>query len=251
MSASLAALQERFLASVLDGAPLADRVEPEDAVDFYRASVAANLRAALAAAYPVVSRLVGDAFFAEAARAYAAYSPSRSGDLHGFGARFATFFERYGPAASLAYLPDVARLEWAIHECVHADDARAIDLAGLAAIPESEHARLRVSLAPAVRCIRSPYPVHAIWQANQPHRDGVPERTDGADCVLVRRAGVEAVVERLDSDACALLEAFASGRTLERAIDALGGAGERFPALLAGWCADGVIAGFQLDPTDA
>ena len=245
MSASLAALQERFLAAVLDGSPLVDRIAPPDAVDFYRGSVAANLRAALSAAYPVVARLVGESFFAEAARGYAADSPSCSGDLHRFGGRFAGFLERYPPAHGLAYLADVARLEWAVHECLHACDMPAVDLTAISALPESEHGGLRVRVAPAVRHMRSAWPVQAIWEANQPGRDGTAERIEGPDCVLVRRAALEGVVERLDADAYACFEALAAGESLERAIDALGEGGDRFPALLAQWCAGGVIAGFE------
>jgi hypothetical protein len=243
-------MQQRFLAAVLDEAPLADAVDPPDAVAFYRATVRSNHRAALASTYPVVERLVGAAFFAEAARAYGAAHPSVGGDLHRFGDCFATFLEGYDPARSLAYLPDVARLEWAVHESAHAADAPPFDFAALAAVAEDEQGALRVRLAPAARWLAAEHPVVAIWQANQPDRDGSPDRTEGADRVLVHRVGTDVVVETLDAHAWELLAALAAGASLEHATAALGAQSASLPSLLARWIAGGVIAAFERDAAD-
>ena len=89
-------------------------------LQIYRNNVALNLTGALEAAYPVVRRLVGEEFFRYAAARYIARHPSRSGDLHEFGESFPAFLETFGPVAGLVYLPDVARLEWAIHQVFHA-----------------------------------------------------------------------------------------------------------------------------------
>src|SRR2546423_667622 len=99
---SLAARQREALAAIFG------EREPVPPWDVYRRNVLANLRGALAATYPVVARLVGSAFFDEAARRYALACPSASGDLNDYGASFADFLERYEQARSLAYLPDVA-----------------------------------------------------------------------------------------------------------------------------------------------
>lgn len=244
MSAPLAALQARFLEALLDGAELPDRVAPRDAVDFYRSNVHANLRAALAAAYPVVERLVGAPFFTEMARAYASRVPSAQGDLHGHGARLAEFVADYGPARSLAYLPDVARLEWAVHESAAAIDAGPFDAASLARLPAEDHPRMRVRLAPSVRRIDSMHAVVAIWEANQPGRDGTPGR-DGAELALVHRPAFDVNVRRIDAASARLIDALAHGRTLAEAADALGDEAERLPALLSQWMAEGVIAAFE------
>jgi hypothetical protein len=250
VSAHLAAIQERILAAVLDGTSLVDATAPEDGIDFYRASVAATLRESLAATCPVVERLVGAAFFGEAASAYAREHPSASGDLHRFGEAFAEFLERYAPARSLPYLPDVARLEWAIHESAHAADPRDFDFEALSRVAQSERPALRARLAPPVRLVRSPWPVLAIWEANQPGREGVPDRTDGPDHLVVRREqGV--TVTRIDAEAWDLLRALALGEPLERAASMLGAHAERLPALLAEWTAGAVIEGFHHEVTAA
>src|SRR5205085_2247436 len=123
---------------------------------------------ALSATYPVVRRLVGAAFFDEAARRHALAVPSTSGDLSRYGVGFAAFLEAYEPARELRYLPDVARLEWALHECDQAADAAGLDLATLAGVAPGEEGRVRLALHPAVRLVASEYPVLSIWEANQP-----------------------------------------------------------------------------------
>jgi hypothetical protein len=244
MSTALAALQGRFVDALLGDADLADRVAPPDALAFYRTNVQVNLRAALASAYPVVERLVGAPFFAELSRSYARRFPSARGDLHGFGAGLATFLEGYAPAATLPYLPDVARLEWAVHESASSQDAEPFDAAALARVPAEAQGALCVRLAPAVRRIDSRHPIVAIWEANQPDRDGAPAR-EGPERALVWRPGPDVKVERIDTCAAGFLDALARGRALEDAIDALGGEAGRLSALLSRWTAEGVIAAFE------
>jgi hypothetical protein len=241
---SLRTLQERFLDAVLADAPL-EGVAPADALDVYRRNARVNHQAALAAAYPVVRRLVGDAFFAEAARRYVRASPASSGDLHGYGASLPSFLEAYGPAQGLAYLPDVARLEWAVHESFHAADAPGFDFEALGRLAPDAHGALRFRLDPDVRLVASRYPVLAIWEANQPPRDGSPDRAEGADCVLVRREGFEAIPRAIDATAWRFLDALRRGSPLEEASDALGAAARSLPALLAHWISVGVIGGFE------
>jgi hypothetical protein len=209
---ALAALQRDFARSVLDAATDAD-----EGVAIYRSSVAANFAAALAATYPVVARLVGATFFAEAARRYVASTPSRSGDLADLGAGFAQFLASYPHAASLAYLADVARLEWACHESERAPEPAPFDFTTLAGVPPEAHGEIRFVLHPAVRLLESPFPIAAIHGANAPDRDGTPDRTQGADFVLVRRVEARAVVESLPEGEWRFLESVARGETLRKA----------------------------------
>jgi len=212
-------------------------------VAIYRRNLFANLGNALAATYPVVQRLVGEAFCREAARQYVLAQPSTSGDLNDYGASFAAFLGAYRHAASLSYLPDVARLEWACHESYGAADAPALDLASLAGVGPDDQARIRFRLHPSVRLLRSGHPVAAIWHANQPAADGTPRRVEGEDHVIVhRREGVVAV-DAVEPSLWRLASSFARGETLEMAGEA---AGESLGPDLARLAADGLIAGFSL-----
>lgn len=94
-------------------------------LEVYRANVRAGRLSALRAAYPVVEALVGSEFFEALARAHAQEQGSTNGDLNRFGQHFARFLQGFEPVRSqsdLAYLPDVAQLEWAAHQAESAPE---------------------------------------------------------------------------------------------------------------------------------
>jgi hypothetical protein len=245
---TLAELQRDFAAALYaPGSPADSRLA------IYQRNVLANLHNALAETYPVVRRLVGEPFFREAATRFARDAPSASGDLNMFGAGFAVFLEGYPYARDLPYLPDVARLEWACHECFNGPDPVPFDFSALARVPSERQGEIRFTLHPAVRAIASPHPVMALWEANQPERDGTPVRASGPDHVLVRRDGLEVRLRLVEEHEYAFLARLAKGATLEDAIEAADPA--HVEALLgeglARFAADGVIAGFSAPESEA
>jgi len=242
---SLRDTQARFLQDILGDAPL------DEGRAVYRRNVEANLGGALAAAYPVVRRLVGHAFFDEAAAQFARTHPSRSGDLHRFGAEFAEFLGGYPHAAGLPYLPDVARLEWAVAQSFHAADPGRVDFARLAGVPEDDRVRVRFSLQAGAHLIASEHPIAAIWEANQPDGDGTPERS-GSERVLVYRDGLAVRVRPLGPLEWRFLEAVAGGTGMET-IAGDESLAPALGALLVEWTANQVIDAFELPagPTSA
>ena len=122
----------------------------------YRRNITVNLSSALALTYPVVERVVGAAFFREAARAHALLEPSRSGDLNDYGANFADFVDSYAHAATMPYLSDLARLEWQLQVLALMSDTstpEAIKAAPFAVLASTPADR---SLSPARASMRLP-----------------------------------------------------------------------------------------------
>jgi hypothetical protein len=240
---TLAHIQRDFIQALFDDTPA------DAGLETYRRTVHANLRGALASVYPVVLRLVGEAFFAEAARLHARAMPSTSGDLNDYGARFAEFLAAYPHASGLAYLPDVARLEWALHESHGAAEAPMCDFTALASVPPESRGRIRLRLHPAVRLLESSHPILAIWEANQPERDGTPQRVAGPDRVRVRRDEGATLPELVGELEWTLLAAIARGATLDEAATDLGDAAADFlgPALLR-LATSGVVCSFDVAP---
>ena len=198
-------------------------VAAERRLQVYRNNLYASLGAALAAVYPVVARLVGEAFFRQLARAYVARHPSTSGNLHAFGDRFPAFLRAQASLGDLPYLADVATLEWASHEVYHESDGADFDLTSFAQVPAEAQARIRLHLQLATRFVVSPYPVLAIWKANQSSDDeGVtPVALDeGGVRLLVARAGFEVEFRALGRGEDRWLRRLAEGRTLPVALQA-------------------------------
>jgi uncharacterized protein len=224
---SLLEQQREFAAALL--APAAS--SPRMAV--YRANVHANWSGALAGAYPVARRIIGEAFFDAMTRDYARAFPSTSGDLHEYGARLALFLTAYAEAQDLPYLPDVARLEWLAHRAHYAADAAPFDLSR----------PTEVRLAPACALLESHWPLARIWEAHQ--EGGDPAAVDlqaGPDRVLVRRKGWRVTVSTLRPGEHRFLERLGAGlgAALEEAVAADVAFDPR--AALAFWVNEGVIA---------
>ena len=230
---TLRELQSEFRGALLDGRDgepagaisaeiLADGLSPESRLAVYRHHVFTTLTSVLKETYPVVARLVGEDFFAYAADAFVRRHPPSAPCLFEYGAGFAEFLASFPPSRDLAYLPDVARLEWAMHAAPDAEEARAIDLEGLREIHPDSLGGVTLRLEPSLTLLSSPWPVDRIWHANQSGAD--PEATldlgIGGVCVEVRRLGGDVVWRTLPPAEHAFRAALASSLTLERAADA-------------------------------
>lgn len=235
---SLREVQRAFTAAALFGDPaaiaglgiVAGTLGAAARIAIYRNNLLGNYRHALAATYPVVRRLVGGAFFDAAIEAFVRAHPSVHGDVNRYGGEMARFLAAYPPARPLAYLPDVASLEWAIDQANIAAEAPALDLAALAAIAVDAMDALRFVLHPSAQIVRSPYPVFHIWQVNQPGYAGDDhvDLGEGGDALLVRRAPDGVTIERLAPGESAFLEALASHRRLDDAAKRAAGAESSF-----------------------
>ncbi len=253
---SLRELQQRFADAVLapEGtAPafaIAGRAPGAERMAIYRRTIDANYRNALGATYPVVRRLVGPAFFGAAVDAFARSQPSRSGDLNDYGDTFGDFLAGYPPAADLPYLPDVARIEWAIDEANRAADravAPAATLAALAALPAERLPALRLRVDASCRLIASAYPILRIWQVNQPDfRGDLRVALDaGPDHLRIRRESIGVALERITRGEFAWLSALRGQVPLAAAIERAQAADATFdlgPALHR-FIGDGTIPG--------
>ena len=221
---SLSELQAQFFGALFSASEAPDHLMPEDSARFsiYRAAVQRNLGDALRAVFPVVERLTGKEFFDYAARRYIAGHPSESGDLHRYGVQFPAFLADFDPAATLPYLPDVARLEWLWHEAFHAQNHRPADFSELAAIPATRWPQLRPTLQAGCRLLQSAYPVQRIWQINQPghHGDDSVNLDAGGVSLLVFRAAYEVAMAPLTAGRYAFLKAAMDNASMTDALEA-------------------------------
>ena len=190
-------IQEAFATAVLDDPNTAFSTLLSDGhypgarlLQVYRNNVCSSLTNALRAVYPVVTQLVGVAFFAYAADSYLRRYPSRSGNLHDFGAEFAEFLGAFPAAMGLAYLPQVAHLEWAWHCAFHGAAHAPLAPATLSTVPAELHGAIVFLLHPTARLVKSDYPVLRLWQIHQSENIGElqaqpPDKSmDGRDRAL-------------------------------------------------------------------
>lgn len=188
-------------------------------LEIYRNNVFTNLREALRAVYPVIDRLVGEAFFNYAADWFISIQASTSGDVEDFGMEFAEFLAHFPAAQGLSYLPDVARLEWACHQAFYAADLASLSISGLSDIPPEEFNQLRFRMHPASALLASSYPVQRIWEVNQPSFAGDQDvdLAQGGVKLLIIRRGFQIELQALGTGEFAMLEGLAAGCTVAEA----------------------------------
>ncbi len=191
----------------------------------YRNNVAVGLIGAIEARYPVVRRLVGDAFFRAMAGAFVAAEKPRSPVLIHYGAEFPDFIAGFEPAREIAYLSDVAQLESAWVEAYHAAEAPALALEAIGAIDPEDFGGLRFSPHPAARLLRFSYPAASIWAAHQGEGEPRPPEVWRAEEALVTRPEADVLVRVLPPGGYALARALFAGASLAEAADASGGEG--------------------------
>ncbi|KGK42157.1 hypothetical protein LH51_09565 [Nitrincola sp. A-D6] len=135
----------------------------------YRNNVMSSLINVLAGNFPVVQQLVGEAFFRAMAREFVTHHPPITPIMLLYGQTFSDFIADFPPAASVPYLADMARLEYAIQSSRHCADSQPIKSDRLTRLVEDHYALsyTGLKLAAAIRILTSDFAVASIWHAHQ------------------------------------------------------------------------------------
>lgn len=227
----MAVRQPELVRALLDpAAPVPDGLtskasKHEKRFAVYRNNIVSSLTDALKVGFPVVCRLVGEKFFRAMAASYITRHPPKSPVLMFFGEALPEFLEGFEPAATLPYLPDVARLEIAIRESYHAEDSLPIDHAETASIPPNALESATIKLAPSLRHLRSKFPVFQIWRLNT---SGDPIESNGPEDIMIARRQYDPVPERLANGGYEFVSALERGETLSSACDIACRASDKF-----------------------
>ncbi len=224
--------------------------------DLYRDNLRASWEKALAAAYPVLQRYVGEKVFLAISGLYGGHFPSRSGDLNRFGGNLPSFLEQFPALSDHPWLADLARLEWAVHGSHYAADEGALAAEAAARMGADALDTLAVELHPTCRLIHSPWDIAALWRWHQAPEPG-PWTDDIRRPVtaLVCRPHWKVTVRALDAGQTAGLAGIASGARLGDALEAAFTAEPEMDvaAVFFGWLQDGLLveSATSVDPADA
>jgi len=218
-------------------------------IEVYRNNYRGNLHDTLVSAYPVIRQLVGEEFFRFMAKRFIAQHASRSGNLHRYGVELAEFLTGFEPTRHLAYLPDMARLEWAYHQAYFAADIPPLDINRLSMVPEESYPELRWRLHPSCALLTSVYPIAAIWRAHQAAlpADFQIDLQSGGDCVLVYRDVLQMEIINIAPAGQHWLAKLQLGSRMGAATDATLAAYPDFDlgSVLRDWIAQGVLIDFD------
>jgi len=195
-----------------------DGLDPAARVGIYRNHAFATLGASLQDTFPVICRLVDKRFFAYVAHEYLREHPPHSRCLVEYGADFANFLADFEPSKALPYLADVARFEWALNIAASMRDTAPLPPRALAEVPANEAAYVAFRLQPSLIYLTSPWPIDAIWQANQENEVSAVDLASGGARLEIRRADDGVAWRRLDAATFAFRTALADGLVLAAAM---------------------------------
>lgn len=197
----------------------------------YRDNAAALADKALAATFPTLRQLLGDAAFPGFARAFWRGHPPLVGDLGEWGAALSDFIAAEPALADEPYLADVARLEWAVHQAERAPDAT--PLVGLDRLGDTDPAALQLHFQPGVALLVSPHPVATLWAAHRPFAAADEDRFAPVrrafhhglgEAAWVWREGLVPRVRTLPPVEAVFSQALLAGHSLAHALNTVAGA---------------------------
>ena len=212
--------------------------------------------------YRVLARALGAAPFEALARLYVAQHPSRSWDLVPYAAELPALLASLAAGAAPAWwtspLPlaaahDLARLEWAMVEVMHAPAPAAMPLTALAAVPPERWGDVRLTPSRALRVLTLEHDVHALCKAVVAGTPW-PNTTPRPAWVAVWRQGRDIWRMALTRVTAAVLGALIAGETLGEALsrveaeapDTSAGVEDDVLRWFGEWVASGFFAGFEV-----
>ncbi len=194
----------------------------ENRFSVYQNNVLKSLTDVVIATYPLIESLTGIEFLRGAARLYIQDNLPEKSNLNDYGGNFSTFIEGFEPAKNLPYLPDIARMEWAMNEAYYAPDDSALNMQELQNIAEEDFEHLTFSLRHSCRFIRSNYPLYEIRDfCLEKDRVGHLNIDSGNANLLILRSELEPHILEIESGEYDLLKNIEQGKTISQSLETI------------------------------
>ena len=189
-------------------------LDAAERMNIYSQGYFLRLRDALAEDFEAVQKSLGKTEFDRVTRDYLAYNPSRSPTLGEAGRWFPDFLDRHPVSTKNPWLPQLARLEWAVVEAFFAREIPAGDFQKLARWSPEEWASARAVLDPSVKLFKMSWPTLKFWQLRNEKTSVKRPTQAAAEYLIVLRDDKWVNVHSLDPVEFELLRLLDQGLTL-------------------------------------
>jgi len=201
-------LQKQFLDGLLrDNTLIFEQLDSrirnaQQQLNIYRHSYQGGLLKAMQDIYPVTERLLGNEFFDAMCMHYIKQTPCQSFDINRYSESFSKFADQFTPLSKLVYIPDVIRLEWALHHAYQSPDFTAQDFTPLLSFDSTQLESISLNLIPSMTLLSSSYPVDLIWIANQDNQRGNEnvELENKLRYLIIWRNGLDSCVDVIKAE---------------------------------------------------
>ncbi|MBC3767187.1 DNA-binding domain-containing protein [Neptunicella marina] len=134
-------------------------------IAIYRNNLLETAVRALGISFPTVQKLVGEDVFRFAALQLLKVAPPDKGDWAMWGEQLPAVLESIEALDGFVYVPDSARLDWAIHQVSRARDCQ-FKMTSIRLLQDVELDKLFISQSDCTQILTSDYPVYQAWKAN-------------------------------------------------------------------------------------
>lgn len=175
-----------------------------DRMQVYRNNIFGNFESVLEIIYPTTKQIVGEDYFYNLCKLYREKYYSRSGNLDEYGKYFSTLIRSLKTEHNLAYLKDIANLEWKYHWAYFGKDAPVFDLEKFQKLKQKDLFKLKFKLNPSCQFIASRYPIYSIWNfTSVTNKKVINEKLNlqelNREYVLVERANWQVNIHNLQN----------------------------------------------------
>lgn len=211
-------------ATALASAVVEDAFDAGERLQIYRNNFLIGLGEALKANFPVVRMMLGEDFFAQAARGFILRAPPARPCLFEYGDGFAEYLGKLQELAAMPYVAEMASFEFARVAAYNAPVENLLTDAGIARVPPQQLPDLPIRLARHVRLVSLRSPIMALWQAHQAAEPdlGAIDMTQRLHTLLVCRPHRTLVAQPITPEAALFLAAARERTRLAVAAEACG-----------------------------
>lgn len=200
-------------------------LSPARQIEIYQSNVRSALRDTLKQIFPVCLRIVGENYFSQIADRYIRKHPSTCSNLNAYGQHFSSFIQtlltQRSELSDFPYLSDLAKLEQLYHDLYYVGNDTVFDFERFTALSEAQHQRLRFKLSNALKLMKTPFPVLAIWQVNRDLGTSVEtiQMPKQEQTLAIFRQHFQVEIENISFERHQFLEAMVKGTTLSDLIN--------------------------------
>ena len=185
-------------------------LSPVERLEIYREQFWLRHTSSLVEDFPGVSGILGQQAWAPLVEGYLAAHPPHSFTLRDLGLQFPAYVAAQHALEHHGLCSDMARLELAYVEIFDAEDAAPVAPEALASIAEDDWERVRIDFHPALRLLKTAYPVAALRRQLIEAQSSAATRglpAPEAQCLLLFRRDLSMFHDVISEGAFALLSA--------------------------------------------
>jgi hypothetical protein len=213
--------------------PGTENLPSELGLKIYRDGYFLRMRAFLEEDFPETFSLWTEAERKAMVRAYSKKYPSSSPTAADFGASFPAFLAARKWPKELAYLPDLATLEWALVRARNAPMLKPLGFERIATAMESDWERASFRFDPSMQILDSEWPLTDIYDEPKLHYK------KGTHSFLIYREAGEPSFRALEPSERAWLQALSTGISIGALCEKAGSSPD--PESFADWVKSGLL----------